>query len=67
MEDLEDILLKILTTIYENTHLIKPRKIIVFASDGIVTKAKINQQQTRRFRLVKDYENLKKSLAMAMK
>ena len=62
LEDLEEVWADIMRAIDEIVHIIKPRKTILLAVDGVAPRAKMNQQRERRFRSNKDAEDLRSQL-----
>jgi len=62
LEDLEEVWADIMRAIDEIVHVVKPRKLILLAVDGVAPRAKMNQQRARRFRSAKDAAQLREQL-----
>lgn len=59
LDDLEELWAAVMRSIDELVHLIKPRKTVFLAVDGVAPRAKMNQQRARRFRSARDRALLK--------
>jgi len=59
LADLEEVWADIMRAIDEIVHVVKPRKLILLALDGVAPRAKMNQQRARRFRAAKDSMELR--------
>ena len=59
IEDLEELWAAVMRSIDELVHLVKPRKTVFLAVDGVAPRAKMNQQRARRFRSARDRALLK--------
>ena len=59
LEDFEEVWADIMRAIDEIIHMVKPRKLILLALDGVAPRAKMNQQRARRFRSAKDSAELR--------
>jgi len=59
LNDLEEVWAEIMRAIDEIVHIVKPRKLILLALDGVAPRAKMNQQRARRFRSAKDAASLR--------
>ena len=62
LADLEEVWADIMRAIDEIVHVVKPRKMILLALDGVAPRAKMNQQRARRFRAAKDSLDLRETL-----
>ena len=54
LDDLEELWADIMRSIDELVHIVKPRKHVFLAVDGVAPRAKMNQQRARRFRSARD-------------
>jgi 5'-3' exoribonuclease 1 len=54
LDDMEELWAAIMRSIDEIVHMIKPKKKIFLAVDGVAPRAKMNQQRARRFRGAKE-------------
>jgi 5'-3' exonuclease len=62
LTDFEEVWADIMRAIDEIVHMVKPRKLILLAVDGVAPRAKMNQQRARRFRSAKDSAHLRQQL-----
>ena len=62
LDDLEELWAAVMRSIDELVHLIKPKKALFLAVDGVAPRAKMNQQRARRFRSARDRTILKMQL-----
>jgi 5'-3' exoribonuclease 1 len=62
LADFEEVWADIMRAIDEIVHMVKPKKLILLAVDGVAPRAKMNQQRARRFRSAKDSLDLKEAL-----
>lgn len=60
--DFEEVWADIMRAIDEIVHMVKPRKLMLLAVDGVAPRAKMNQQRARRFRSAKDAQELREQL-----
>ena len=59
LEDLEELWAAIMAAIDEVVHLVKPKKAVFLAADGVAPRAKMNQQRARRFKSARERALLK--------
>ena len=59
LEDLEELWAAIMAAIDEVVHLVKPKKAVFLAVDGVAPRAKMNQQRARRFKSARERALLK--------
>ena len=55
--DFEEVWADIMRAIDEIIHIVKPKKLIMLALDGVAPRAKMNQQRARRFKSAKDAQD----------
>ena len=60
--DFEEVWADIMRAIDEIVHMVKPKKFMLLAVDGVAPRAKMNQQRARRFRSAKDAMELREQL-----
>ena len=58
LENFEEVWVNIMKAIDEIVHIMKPKKLLFLAVDGVAPRAKMNQQRIRRFRSSKDSKML---------
>lgn len=58
LDDLEELWASIMRSIDELVHVVKPKKVLFLAVDGVAPRAKMNQQRARRFKSAKEREML---------
>ena len=59
LDDMEELWAAIMRSIDELVHMVKPKKMLFLAVDGVAPRAKMNQQRARRFRGAKERAMLK--------
>ena len=59
LEDMEELWAAIMQAIDEIIHLVKPKKNVFLAVDGVAPRAKMNQQRARRFKSARERALLK--------
>jgi 5'-3' exoribonuclease 1 len=59
MDDFEEVWADIMRGIDDIVHMVKPRKLILLALDGVAPRAKMNQQRARRFNKEKESKGSK--------
>lgn len=62
LDDLEELWASIMRAIDELVHVVKPKKVLFLAVDGVAPRAKMNQQRARRFKSAKEREMLTNQL-----
>ena len=62
LQDFEIVWADIMRAIDEIVHVVKPRKLIMLALDGVAPRAKMNQQRERRFKSAMEAQNLREKL-----
>jgi 5'-3' exoribonuclease 1 len=58
LDDLEELWAAIMRSIDELVHVVRPKKTLLLAVDGVAPRAKMNQQRARRFKSAKEREML---------